>query len=153
MIKALEALFKHLSTSQTAEPLSAQQLNLATAALLVEVATIDQDFDNSERQALITLLVKHCHIPLAEAESLAQEGQQASQQSASLYEFTQQINRHCSETQKVDLVAGLWAVAYADGTLDKYEEHLIRRIADLLHIRHKDFIQTKIQARDNSRAP
>lgn len=151
MIKALEQLFSQLSNnSKTTEGLSTRELNLATAALLIEVAMIDQHFDAREWQALITLLVKLCHVTREEAEGLATEGKSASKNAASLYEFTQLINRQFKESQKITLIESLWTVAYADGTLDKYEEHMIRRIADLLHVRHKDFIQTKIQARGKS---
>ena len=42
----------------------------------------------------------------------------------------------------------LWRVAYADGDLDKYEERLIRQVADLTHVSHKDFIRLKLAVRD-----
>jgi len=41
----------------------------------------------------------------------------------------------------------MWEVAYADGRIDRYEEHLIRKISELLHLSHKDFITGKQIAR------
>ena len=149
MIKALEELFNRLSTSNKVETLSDQDLSLATAALLVEVAAIDQNVDDSEWQQLTLLLSNNFQLSLEEAESLAQTGRQASENSASLYDFTQLINRHCDYSQKITLLKGLWTVAYADSNLSKYEEHIIRRIADLIHVSHSDFIQAKIQVRDS----
>jgi uncharacterized tellurite resistance protein B-like protein len=42
----------------------------------------------------------------------------------------------------------MWKVAYADGDLDKYEDNIIRKVADLLYIRHSDFVRTKLEALD-----
>ncbi len=148
MIKLFEKIFENVSNTDNQVELSNKELNLATAALLVEVAVIDQDFDQREQQQLQKLLMAECGLTDVEATSLIQEAKDASANSSSLYDFTQLINRHCDYQQKISLVSGLWKVAYADGELDKYEEHIIRRITDLIHVSHRDFIQVKIQVRD-----
>lgn len=149
MLKILQQLFDQLSETDNKQPLSERDLNLAVAALLVEVATIDQVLDDREWQQLQTLLVEQCALTAEDAKTLAEEGKQASNNSTSLYDFTQLVNAHCEYDQKLALVSGLWKIAYADDFLDKYEEHIIRRIADLIHVSHKDFITTKIQVRDS----
>ncbi|MBX2809449.1 MAG: TerB family tellurite resistance protein [Cellvibrionaceae bacterium] len=146
----IDRLFGAHQPTDTQAALSQQQLQLASAALLIEVATIDQHFDDSELQHLQQLLVSECKLTDEAVGTLIAEARQASAKSASLYEFTRKINDHCQDAQKRQLMKNLWGVAYADGTLDKYEEHIIRRIADLLHIRHADFIRAKQQARDKS---
>ena len=65
----------------------------------------------------------------------------------SLYPFTGLINQHFSPEQKAQVVEALWRVAYADGTLDKYEEHLVRKVAELIHVSHSTFIRTKLKAK------
>ncbi|MGH1438806.1 MAG: TerB family tellurite resistance protein [Cellvibrionaceae bacterium] len=150
MIKTLEKLFDKLNTSNSKPVLSEHELNLAIAALLVEVATINQDFDDREWEQLQTLLISECKLSQEEALAIAEEAEKASANSASLYDFTQRINQQCDYEQKIILVEGLWKIAYADGELDKYEEHIIRRIADLIHVSHRDFIQAKIKVRDKS---
>ena len=147
MITALKQLFDKLSTNEDSR-LSEQDLHLAMAALLVEVATIDQHFDEQEWATLQTLLMTQCHLSASDAQALANEGREASANSSSLYDFTQLINSHCEYPQKVALVEGLWKIAFADGSVDKYEEHIIRRIADLIHVSHRDFIQAKIHIRE-----
>ena len=149
MIAALEKLFDKLSTNEEPQALSEQDLHLATAALLVEVATIDQHFDDQEWKTLQELLMTQCHLSASEAETLAREGKDASANSASLYDFTKLINTHCEYSQKMTLVEDLWKIAFADGSVDKYEEHIIRRIADLIHVSHRDFIQAKIKIRES----
>ena len=152
MLKQLEQLFNKLSSVETEKAnaaLSTHELNLATAALLVEVASIDQQFDEREWQQLQVLLINECALSAEDAAAMTEEAKQASADSASLYDFTQVINQNCSYEQKMALMAGLWKVAYADGELDKYEEYIIRRIADLIHVAHGDFLRAKIQVRDS----
>ncbi|MFT6389521.1 MAG: putative tellurite resistance protein B-like protein [Cellvibrionaceae bacterium] len=92
--------------------------------------------------------MNECGLSQQEALSLADEGKKASADAASLYDFTQQINQQCSYYRKMVVVTGLWKVAYADDELNKYEEHIIRRIADLIHFSHKDFTQVEVRGRD-----
>ena len=67
------------------------------------------------------------------------------EEAVSLYEFTAVINDQFDREQKIDLVEMLWRVAYADQELDQYEEYFVRKIADLLHVSHKDYIQAKLR--------
>ena len=64
------------------------------------------------------------------------------------HQFTSLINQHYSQEQKIKLIEMLWQLAYADHTIDKFEEHLIRKLAELLHVPHKHFIQAKHSAKD-----
>jgi uncharacterized tellurite resistance protein B-like protein len=67
-------------------------------------------------------------------------------EATSLYEFTRIINDHYSAQQKVQLIGAMWAVAFADGNLDKYEEALIRQVAELTYVPHQDYIRCKLAA-------
>lgn len=148
MFKSLEKLFTQLNQVEPESSYSQKELNLAIAALLVEVARIDQNLDAEEWEELQKLLVSECEISKADALSLAEEAKLATTDASSLFQFTDLINSNCSYEQKLQITAGLWKVAYADGELDKYEEHIIRRISDLIHVSHVDFIKTKIEVRD-----
>jgi uncharacterized tellurite resistance protein B-like protein len=68
----------------------------------------------------------------------------AADEATSLYEFTTLVNEHYSYDQRVKLIENLWRVAFADKKLDRYEEHLIRKVSDLVYVRHSDFIRTKL---------
>lgn len=143
----LDALFA--DRPQTTSPeLTEKELQLATAALLVEVATIDRVFDDQELARLQSLLEQRFSLSRTETQQLIDEASHASNDASSLYEFTKHINEQLAENDKIKLVEGLWEIAYADQTLDKHEEHIIRRIADLIHVRHIDFIRTKNAVRD-----
>jgi uncharacterized tellurite resistance protein B-like protein len=67
-------------------------------------------------------------------------------EATSLYEFTRVINDHYNAEQKLQLIDSMWVVAYADGNLDKYEEHLIRQVAELTYVPHQDYIRSKLEA-------
>ena len=67
-------------------------------------------------------------------------------QDTSLFDFTRVINDHYSASQKLELIESMWRVAYADGRLDKYEESLIRQVAELTYVSHSDYIRAKLAA-------
>ena len=71
---------------------------------------------------------------------------QRADEATSLYEFTRVINDHYTPAQKLALIDLMWKVAYADSNLDKYEEHLIRRVAELTYVPHQDYIRSKLAA-------
>lgn len=148
MMKFIDQLFEHFNQLEDKGELSTNDLHLATAALLVEVAVSDQNFDERERIQLKKLLIKECSLDESDITQLIDEATQKSKTASSLFEFTHVINTHCDYTQKRSLVNSLWKMAYADNELDSYEEHIIRRIADLIHVSHRDFIQEKISVRD-----
>ena len=125
----------------------ADKLRLACAAMMVEVATIDSHFDASESKSLVASLKQQFQLSGADAEELVTYAENARHEATSLHEFTREINLHCDPAAKFELIKGMWSVAYADGHLDKYEEHIIRRAADLLHIGHSDFIRAKLEVK------
>ncbi|MDP4917912.1 MAG: TerB family tellurite resistance protein, partial [Haliea sp.] len=69
------------------------------------------------------------------------------EEATSLYEFTRVINDYYGPEEKLALIASMWKVAYADGDLDKYEEHLIRQVAELTYVPHQDYIRCKLEAK------
>ena len=146
MKKFLQAIFNQDQNPADGDS-AKKKIQRATAALLIEVAISDQQFDESELVTLQRIIIQHCGLSPKQADALITEAKQAAKDSSSLYEFTQEINRHCSHEEKYILVEGLWRIAYADKVVDKYETHIIRRIADLIHISHADFIKAKQEAR------
>ncbi len=127
---------------------TAHQLNLASAALMIEVMNSDHQLDDREAAAFLEVLSNSLDLSESEIEDLVELAEEQAKRATSLYEFTRLINDHYDYTQKVQLVENMWRIAFSDETLDKYEEHLIRRIADLIYVSHSDFIKTKLTARD-----
>jgi uncharacterized tellurite resistance protein B-like protein len=122
---------------------------LATAALLVEVMVIDGNLDEQELASISQTLCDILSLEAQQVEELLRLSREEVAEATSLYQFTREINQHFDLDKKMDLLTALWRVAYADGHLDKHEESIIRRIADLMHIRHNEYIRCKLAARDD----
>lgn len=120
-------------------------LHLATAALLFEMLRADNDEHPRERRTLEKALQTQFDLGKAETHELAALADREAAESTSLYQFTGLINEHFSPEQKLHVVEMLWQVAFADGHLDPYEEALVRKIADLIYVPHRDFIQSKLR--------
>ena len=145
MLSKLSRFFeRHLQPAGGASPsLSFAQKQLAVAALLIEVATADHVMDGTELNALINLLERKFSLPHEQLLELADLAKTEAAEATSLYQFTQLINNECTASEKFELIKGMWEIAYADNQLDKYEEYVIRKVADLIHVSHSDFIRAK----------
>ena len=146
MIGALKKLFSEDSTEQ--ERTADETKRLAAAALLIEVARADFQQDASEEASMAALLASTLKLSEAQVGELLSEAGEAVDQATSLYEFTRAVNDYYDREDKIELMTSLWRVAYADQSLDKYEEHIIRRIADLIYVSHEDFIRCKLKVRN-----
>jgi len=148
MIKSLLSLFE--MPDALGEDDTQHQLRLAAAALLIETARADFTQDATEEATLARLLEEKLRLSAAEVKELVDLANHRVDESTSLYEFTRVINDHYTPQQKLQLIAAMWSVAYVDGHLDKYEEHLIRRVAELTYVAHEDYIRAKLEAQRSS---
>lgn len=141
----LEGLLKRLqSGTPPADP--GAQRRLAAAVLLLEVARADYDHHDAERAALRAGLVRDFGVAEATVDALLEQAAARAKASVSLFDFVQTLNRTMAQDDKRELLALLWEVAHADGRVDPHEEHLLRQLADLLHLSHADFIRGKLSA-------
>ena len=111
----------------------------------------DHEVTPVERGAIESALRHVFELDRAAAADLYREAERHADDATSLYEFTRLINDHFQPAEKERLVELLWLVAFADGALDKYEEHLVRRVADLTYVPHAAFIRTKHRAMERWR--
>lgn len=147
MLNKIKSLFKKEKKSV----LPAKEdynVNLTCASLIIEVALADKDFDVTEINLLKIILKDSYDISPEKIDSLIENAESTVENNTSLYSYTREINDSLNYEQKIDLLDGLWKISYADGTLDKFEEHLVRKISDLIHISHGDFITSKLKNRD-----
>lgn len=109
-------------------------LEMAVAALLIEAARMDNDFDAAERAAIERMLADKFDLAAADARDLIRQADAAVQTSTQVFPFTRQICESISPEDRTQIIEMMWKVAYADGVLDPYEDMLLRRIAGLIHV-------------------
>lgn len=121
-------------------------LRMATAVLMLDVARADHVFDESEFDRVLELLQTHFKLPAEDAANLLNAAHEKAEDSVSAYEFTKVLHEHLDEEEKARIVALLWQIAYADGRLDKYEDSLVLKISDLLHVSRGRVMRLKYDA-------
>ena len=150
MIKKLRDLISNFSKKTENEDIQdISDLDNACAALLVEIAFADKDFNESEQDSLKKSLMECYKISEEDINEIIEDAEITVKESTSLYGYTRIVNDKFEYPNKLNLLKNMWKIAYADGSLDKYEEHLIRKTSDLIHISHSDYIKIKLEVRDD----
>lgn len=120
-----------------------QNLQVACAALLIEMMHIDDRCQEEEQQSIVDRLEELFSLSSEQTNKLIELAEQQRKTATDYFQFTHLINHEFSEEQKISLIESLWRIAYSDEELCMYEEYLVRKIADLLHVSHVDYIVTK----------
>jgi uncharacterized tellurite resistance protein B-like protein len=128
----------------------ADSVRLATAALLVETMRADFDASEVERGVLTSLLERRFGLTRDEADDLVADAEQAADKSVSLYDFTRVLNDALAGGEKLAVIELLWRACLADGRLDKYEDHLVGKLAELLYVPRAEVIRLRNAVRDGA---
>jgi uncharacterized tellurite resistance protein B-like protein len=154
VLKTLNDLLEALKPARPTAPPEdqAHALQLATAVLLVEVMRADPKGALAEKPAVLGALREKFALAEDELARLFELAEQRSIEAHDLHSFTARINAAFAEPEKLRILEMLWQVAYADGHLDAHETHLMRRLADLLHVRHSDAVVAKLRGHRKSRS-
>lgn len=149
MIGKLKTLFEQIGAkNKDASITSPISKNLITAALMIEVMQADFSLDEREQQAFISVLKQSFDLDENEVIELEELAHAKIEEATSLYEFTRQINDNFSAGEKLELIKNMWRVAFADGEIDRYEDGVIRRVAELIYVAHSDFIRMKLEVKN-----
>jgi uncharacterized tellurite resistance protein B-like protein len=128
--------------AETAESPEERQ-QLALASLLVEMARADFDDSQEEHDLITELLAAYFELTETEAVTLLERASNSASAAVSLFDFTRALHESLDAGQKQDVIRLLWQVAGADNKLDKYEDYLVRKVADLLYVSHSDVVRIK----------
>ncbi|MEN8175771.1 MAG: TerB family tellurite resistance protein [Pseudomonadota bacterium] len=121
-------------------------LQIAAVVLMVEVMRADHEVSDTERDRVLSIAGQRFALDDEETRELMELAHQEADVSVSLHRHTRQLTEGLEMAQRVHLVEHLWEVVFADGIVDRHEEHLVRRIADLLYVPHSQFIKAKHRA-------
>ncbi|MBU2894186.1 TerB family tellurite resistance protein [Colwellia sp. D2M02] len=147
MLNKLNDFLASLVGSDHEKKVAPPSLEVSCSVLLCEVMRADQHRSTAELDTLKTLISEQFSLPSNDVNSIMDTALALSENATDFFQFTQAINEHYSLAQRTHIVNLLWQVAYADGELASIEEHTIRRIADLLHLRDSEYVATKVNAK------
>jgi len=145
MLKTIQHFFdSYITTESDSESVDVEhQLKLATTALLIEMMLQDDDVAEQEINTIKQSIQSTFDLSRDESQELFELAEQEQRNATDYHQFTRLIAKNYSSEQKNQVIKHLWQVAYADGHLDRLEEHMLRRIADLIYVSHSDFIRIK----------
>lgn len=145
-----KALGADASTNQTATGDRQAAIRISTAALMIEVARADHDFDPDEFSRLRRLIERRFGLSAEDALELSDLADQRVEDSVSLHEFTRVLHENLQDSEKAGIVDMLWIMAYADGRLDMYEDALVLKISDLLYVPRPEVMRLKHRAQNSA---
>lgn len=150
MLRTLKDLFDSFTApaeNQTPEGRE-HTLQLATAVLLVEVMRADPAITAEERASVLDTLRGRFSLGEDELARLVELAENTAKTSYDYHRFTSSLNEHFSHEQKIRVIESMWQVAYSDAHLDAHENHLIGKIAGLLHVTQGEYIGAKMRAKE-----
>lgn len=148
MLDALKRYFEGRLAPGERDETSVDAVELATAALLVEMQRADLVADEIDEAEIRALLARHFSLDEEAVSNLVSLANDRADLAVSLHEFTRLIHDRFDVAQKTTVVEMLWRVALADGRVDAHEEHLVRKVADLLYLPQVAYIKAKERAKD-----
>lgn len=149
MIPLVEKFFGKMTnnTSDVSEKPS-HDIRIATCALLLEMSQIDGEFSESERKSILSIITKDYHLDNKYATAILEAADEELKKNLDLWQFTNLINRNYTHEEKIKIIEMVWRIAYTDGRLDKHEDSLVHKLANLLHLTHRQLIDTKMRVRE-----
>ncbi len=148
MINNIKRFFEtHLQLADNKGSIDVEhRLKLTSAALMLEIIQADGEIQDEEQNQIRKLLQQQHELSNKDIEELIELAHHERNDATDYYQFASLINQHYSQAQKIQLIEQFWLLAYADKKIDRYEEHLVRKLAELLHVPHSAFIQSKHRA-------
>lgn len=143
MFERLKGILAGEEEAASAE--SDRRLHVATAVILLEVALSDDEYSESERELIVEILRGKFGLDDESVGELMQISEEQRRESIDLWYFTEIINSRYDDEEKFRVIEMVWQVVYADGRLDKYEDHIVHKLARILHISHARMIEAKMK--------
>ena len=129
------------ASSQTTE----HDIRVATCALFVEIARIDEKFTEAEMNSIVSILKEKYSLSSEHADALITEAERELEKSVDLWQFARLINENHSNEEKIKIIETLWRIVYVDGKMDQYEHYLMNKLQNLLRLSHNQLIAVKLK--------
>jgi uncharacterized tellurite resistance protein B-like protein len=120
-------------------------IRVATCALFVELAHIDEKFTQEEMNTIVSILKERYDLSPEHADALIAEAERQLEKSVDLWHFSNLINKNYSTEEKIEIIETLWRIVYVDGKMDQYEHYLMNKLQNLLRLSHDQLIAAKLK--------
>ena len=124
---------------------AAHDIRVATCALFVEIARIDEKFTKAEMDTILSILREKYGLSREHADALIVEAERELERSVDLWQFAKLINENYSNEEKIKIIETLWQIVYVDGKMDQYEHYLMNKLQHLLRLTHDQLIAAKLK--------
>ena len=147
MLNTLKRFFNKITTDDSSDPgqNAEHDIRIATCALFLEMARIDESFTREETATILSILKDKYGLSQEHADALLADADEELKDSIDYWQFARLINENYSTEEKIQIIETLWRIVYVDGKLDKYEDHLIHKLSTLLRLSHDQLIQAKLK--------
>ena len=147
MLNTLKRFFNKITTDDSSDPgqNAEHDIRVATCALFLEMARIDESFTQEETASILSILRDKYGLPQEHADALMAAADEELKDSIDYWQFARLINENYSTEEKIEIIETLWRIVYVDGKLDKYEDHLIHKLSTLLRLSHDQLIHAKLK--------
>jgi uncharacterized tellurite resistance protein B-like protein len=147
MIDAVKRFFNKATpnVSEASGQDTEHDIRVATCALFVEMARIDEEFTEAEMNAILSILKERYGLPPEHADALITEAEKELEKSVDLWQFARMINENYSNEEKIEIIETLWRIVYVDGKMDQYEHYLMNKLQNLLRLTHEQLINAKLK--------
>ncbi|MEO4001060.1 TerB family tellurite resistance protein [Mesorhizobium sp. CAU 1732] len=148
MLDRLKSFFGTLTEKPREDALGVDDPRVAAAALMVHIIDADGVRDEVERKRLRDLLADAYGLSGNELDQVVSAGEEAEREAVDLFAFTSVLNRSLDEAKKVDLIALLWEIVYADGEMHELEDNIVWRVSELIGVSPRDRMLMRQRVRD-----
>jgi len=151
MLEKLSQLFNPDAKAEPELDNRDERIRVATCVLMLEVAQIDEEFTDDERDRILEILRQRYALSESDAAELMQAAQHKRDSSVDLWKFTNQLNTLCGEAEKIQIVEEVWRVVAADGGIHGHESHFMRQLSHLLNLAKPQVIEAKLKVLEEER--
>ncbi len=152
MLESLKRFFNKskVDTSKNEKQVTEHDVHIATCALFVEMARIDEKFTQTEVGTILAILREKYGLSQEHADALLAEADKELEESVDLWQFARLINENYSVDEKVEIIETLWQMVYVDGKMDQYEHYLMNKLKNLLRLSQDQLINAKLKVLHSS---
>ena len=137
--------FFNKPTDQEDEQNFGHDIQVATCALFLEMAKIDESFTQQEMETILQILRSKYGLSSEYADALIAEAKKELDASIDYWQFAKKINENYSTEEKIKIIESLWQIVFVDEKMDKYENYLMHKLSTLLRLSDKQLIDAKLR--------